>query len=150
MIWQDSSHKLIYQGSHLMTELTPLERALLTTFLMYPKQPLTKTKLIEESWPEDVARAGVSDNSLFQLIRSLRRKLQANSYSKYDYIENWRAYPEGGYIFYPNGKQPSDVNVETAPLHELLGQVPILNEIIKKQQQTLTLLYEIIGEVHSE
>jgi DNA-binding response OmpR family regulator len=76
-------------------------------FLANPKVFLTKTEIIANSWPEEIHRAGVSDDALYQLICSLRRKLQCDPFAHCNYIRNWRGSrdePEGGYRFFPDGQ----------------------------------------------
>lgn len=42
-------------------------------------------------------------DDLYQVIFGLRKKIEPNL-SKPSYLINWRAKPEGGYQFFPEGK----------------------------------------------
>lgn len=147
MIWQDKTTKMIYQGVCPLVELTPLERNLLYCFLRHPEMNLTKTELIENSWPPDTAREGVSDESLFTLIRSLRKKLAKGEFETYEYITNWRGYPEGGYRFNPSGKAFLKTPAQMEQPRPVLSQLNMLQKLITNQKQTLELLENLIEEV---
>jgi hypothetical protein len=45
----------------------------------------------------------VTDDSLYQVIGGLRKKVEPNPASPC-YIINWRGQPEGGYQFFPEGR----------------------------------------------
>ena len=102
-IWINERTHEIYVGKYPLFDLTPLQRSILLYFIKNPETYLTKTQLIENSWPDCSARNGVSDDALYQLIRSLRAKLKQFAPSNCQYIRTWRGIPEGGYRFLPNG-----------------------------------------------
>lgn len=101
-IWFDPATEEIYQGHTKIEGLSPLERAVLQFFIQHPHTRLSHTELINGAWPEDVARVGVSNESLYQIVRGLRKKIEANDEGS-TYIVNWRGQPEGGYRFFPEG-----------------------------------------------
>ena len=106
-ITQDERTGQIFQGTRPLLNLAPLERSLLRYFLANPQVFLTKTEIIANSWPEEIHRVGVSDDALYRLISSLRRKLQCDPFAHCNYIRNWRGSrdePEGGYRFFPDGQ----------------------------------------------
>ncbi|MBE7471840.1 MAG: hypothetical protein DPW09_13340 [Anaerolineae bacterium] len=102
-IWQDERTGELYQGQTLLADLTGLERAVLTFLLKQPRFSHTKTDLIFNAWPDELRQQGVSDNSLYQLISSLRRQIEPNP-SRPAYLVTWRGKPEGGYQFFPEGR----------------------------------------------
>lgn len=59
--------------------------------------------LIEAIWPEEVHKEGVSTEALYQVIRGIRKAIEADT-SKPRYLINWRGAFEGGYQFYPEGR----------------------------------------------
>lgn len=144
MIWLESTTNVIYQGTLPLVDLSPLERNLLLCFLENPGINLTKSQLIEATWPPDVHREGVSDDSLFRLIRSLRGKLSFGLYEKYDYVINWRGYPEGGYRFQPSGQEALTAVSDKANQHQLVLQLNRLQRLISNQKETIMLLEEIV------
>ena len=61
------------------TELTAKEHLLLAYFLAHPEIVCEKDELIQAVWPEDrIFEEGVRDDSLAQLIRRLRMKIEAD------------------------------------------------------------------------
>jgi DNA-binding response OmpR family regulator len=59
------------------TRLTAKENQLLACFLAHPGQVCAKDDLIRAVWPEDkVFEQGVRDDSLAQLVRRLREKIE--------------------------------------------------------------------------
>jgi hypothetical protein len=101
-IWLDPQTGEIYQGQTLLQDLTALERAVLTFLSRHPRLSHTKTDLIVNAWPDELRQQGVSDNSLYQLISSLRKAIEPNP-SLPVYLVTWRGRPEGGYQFFPEG-----------------------------------------------
>lgn len=57
-------------------ELTALEHRLLTFLQAHPGQICTKDDLIHAVWPEDRVISGLRDDSLAQLVRRLRQKIE--------------------------------------------------------------------------
>ena len=102
-IWLDSKTGELYRGQASITELAPLERSLLSVLVKTPGVRHTKSELIENVWPDDELPEGITDDSLYQVIKKLRRKIEPNP-AKPSYIINWRGQPEGGYQFFPEGR----------------------------------------------
>ncbi len=102
-IWQDEKTGLLYQGNKELTDLRPLEQAMLQYFVEFPYQQHNKSDLINSIWPEDVQREGVTDDSLYQIVRGLRKKIEPNP-SKPTYVVNRRGWPESKYQFFPEGQ----------------------------------------------
>jgi DNA-binding winged helix-turn-helix (wHTH) protein len=94
----------IYQGKRPLRELSNLERSLLTFFLENPCVKLTKDELILNAWPKEIVEdEGVSDESLYQVISALRRKIEPLRSKKPRYIVTWHG---NGYQFFPDGQAP--------------------------------------------
>lgn len=102
-IWLEEGTGEIYQGQILLANLTSLERSVLTFLVKYPRMRHTKTDLIISTWPEEIRRQGVTDNSLYQVILTLRRAIEPNP-NQPSYLVTWRGKPEGGYQFFPEGR----------------------------------------------
>ena len=101
-IQKDARSGEIYQGQTLITpKLTPLEGSVLDFFLEKPHIRHTKSYIIANAWPSDIDKQGVTDESLYQVVSGLRKKIEPGV--KPSYILNWRGWPEGGYQFYPEG-----------------------------------------------
>ena len=105
-IWFDEKLETIFRGGEEIQDLRPLEKEMLLFFIDNPHRQHSKSELIENVWPDDVYREGVTDDSLYQVVRGLRKKIEPNP-SKPTYVVSRRAYPESGYQFYPEG-QPSN------------------------------------------
>jgi len=75
-IWLDEATGELYQGQTPLASLAPLERAVLHFLVRHPRIQHTKTDLIVNTWPDDLRRYGVSDQSLYQLIMDLRKKIE--------------------------------------------------------------------------
>jgi hypothetical protein len=104
-IWLNEETDELYRGRIPLTNLTPLERAVLVFLTRYPRVRHTKTDLIANAWPDELCRQGITDDSLYQVIRGLRTKIEPIS-SKPRYIITWRGTgaQEGGYQFFPQGR----------------------------------------------
>lgn len=102
-VWLDEETGEIYQGQILLTDLTTLERAVLSFLIKNPRIKHTKTDLIVSTWPEETRKQGVTDNSLYQVIFAIRKIIEPNP-SEPLYLINWRGKPEGGYQFFPEGR----------------------------------------------
>ncbi|MBN1220255.1 MAG: winged helix-turn-helix domain-containing protein [Anaerolineae bacterium] len=102
-IWLDEQTGEIYQGQNMLKGLTNLERAVLSFLVNYPRIRHPKTDLIINTWPDELRQQGVSDNSLYQVILSLRRAIEPNP-GQPVYLITWRGKPEGGYQFFPEGR----------------------------------------------
>ncbi|HRW06010.1 MAG TPA: winged helix-turn-helix domain-containing protein [Caldilineaceae bacterium] len=99
----DATAKTLYHGEEPLTGLTPKESALLQFLVELPYLQHSYTDLIVAVWNEEERYHGVSNDSLYQLVRTLRLKIEPNP-SQPVYIVNWRGKPEGGYLFYPEGR----------------------------------------------
>ncbi|MEM7111626.1 MAG: winged helix-turn-helix domain-containing protein [Chloroflexota bacterium] len=128
--------RILHNGRYL--RVPPLEYNLLRYFLENPNARLTKSDIINNVWPDDVCREGVTDDALYRLIYSTRSCL-AREAPDVNYIETWRGQPEGGYIFSPgevdSAFKPlaafsklsgSDGSLDAATLHELARQMQLL------------------------
>lgn len=102
-IWLEEGTEELYQGQTLLVGLTPLERSVLRFLLAHPRQRHTKTDLIASTWPDELRRQGVTDDSLYQVIMELRKKIEPNP-ARPRYLLTWRGRPEGGYQFFPEGR----------------------------------------------
>ncbi|MCB0046291.1 MAG: winged helix-turn-helix domain-containing protein [Caldilineaceae bacterium] len=99
----DKRTDLLFQGEKAIDGLSPKEQAVLHFLAERPHQRHTYTSVIVAAWDEDERYNGVSNDSLFQVIRTLRRKVEPDP-SNPVYIVNYREKPEGGYLFYPEGR----------------------------------------------
>lgn len=99
-IWYDENADQFWQGAKNL-ELTPQQHAALSYFFRYPRQPLSKSDLIMAIWPTEWEE--VDEARLYQLIRQIRQKIEPNTAHPV-YLVNWRARPEGGYQFFPEGR----------------------------------------------
>jgi hypothetical protein len=104
-IWLDRNSGELYQGQSPLTNLAPLERELLRFFVAHPLVRHTKTDLILNAWPDEPYPLERSDDSVYQVIRGLRIKVEPDP-SKPRYIVTWRGSgaQEGGYQFFPKGR----------------------------------------------
>lgn len=102
-IWLDQATTEFYQGQIPLDGLTPLEREVLDFLIKHPRERHSKSVLIDHAWPDEFVREGIADDSLFQVIKKLRQKIEPIP-SKPCYIITWRGQPEGGYQFFPEGK----------------------------------------------
>ena len=102
-IWLDQETDVLYQDQTPVEGLSPLEREVLHFLVQYPQTRHTKTDLIINSWPDELRQQGVTDDSLYQVVSELRKKVEPNPV-KPCYIVTWRGKPEGGYQFFPEGR----------------------------------------------
>jgi DNA-binding response OmpR family regulator len=102
-IWLDEKTDELYQGQTLLEGLTDLERGVLHFLVRHPRMRHAKTDLIVNTWPDELRQQGVTDDSLYQIIRGLRKKIEPNP-ARPCYIITWRGRPEGGYQFFPEGR----------------------------------------------
>lgn len=103
LLWEDEAKGVLYQGTRPLDHLPPLEAALLTFFVRYPYKRHTYTKIIEAVWADEANVAGVTNEALAKQISNLRKRIEPNATDPI-YIINFRSKPEGGYVFYPEGK----------------------------------------------
>jgi hypothetical protein len=104
-IWLDEETGELYQGQTRLDGLAPLEEAVLHFLVKHPRIRHTKTDLIVAAWPDELRQEGVTDDSLYQVIKGLRKRIEPNP-SKPCYIITWRGLrtQEGGYEFLPDGR----------------------------------------------
>ncbi|MCA9954710.1 MAG: winged helix-turn-helix domain-containing protein [Anaerolineales bacterium] len=106
-IWRDSKSGVLYQGTQRVVGLRPLEEALLTFLVQNPYKPHTKTALIQAVWPEGTHIVGVTDDSLYQVVRGVRQKIEPKTAESPVYLVTKRGVDEGGYQFFPEGSPES-------------------------------------------
>ncbi|MBN2002320.1 MAG: winged helix-turn-helix domain-containing protein [Anaerolineae bacterium] len=102
-IWLNPQTDELYQDQTPLDGLAPLERSVLRFLVTHPKKRHTKTDLIVGAWPDELRRQGVSDDSLYQVVMELRKKIEPDPV-KPCYLVTWRGRPEGGYHFFPEGR----------------------------------------------
>ena len=102
-IWLDEATGELYQGQTRLVDLSPLEREVLLFLTRHPYVRHAKTDLIVGAWPDELRRQGVTDDSLYQVIRELRKQIEPHP-ARPCYIVTWRGQPEGGYQFFPEGR----------------------------------------------
>jgi DNA-binding winged helix-turn-helix (wHTH) protein len=102
-IWLNRETGDLYQGQTVLENLAPLERAVLQFLVIDPRVRHTKTDLIVNAWPDELRRQGVTDDSLYQVVMALRKKIEPEP-AKPCYLITWRGRPEGGYQFFPEGR----------------------------------------------
>ncbi|MEZ4727699.1 MAG: winged helix-turn-helix domain-containing protein [Caldilineaceae bacterium] len=106
-IWIEEETDMLYQGDALLMGLAPKEQAILTFLAQQPRKRHTYTDLILNAWTERERYHGVTNDSLFQVVRSLRQKIEPDP-TQPIYLVNWRGKPEGGYLLYPEGRPAED------------------------------------------
>lgn len=102
-IWKDAATGEFYIGRSRMPDLANLERRALDFFLAHPLKQHSKTTVVESVWPDDAVEGGVMDDALYQVITSLRKKIEPRPSSP-AYLVTWRGKPEGGYQFFAEGR----------------------------------------------
>ncbi|MCP4415767.1 MAG: helix-turn-helix domain-containing protein, partial [Chloroflexi bacterium] len=102
-IWQDALTGDLYQGVQRIDGLRPLEEALLAFLIQNPYKPHTKSELITQVWPEGTHREGVTDDSLYQIVRGVRSKIEPKGADVPVYLRTKRGVTEGGYQFFAEG-----------------------------------------------
>ena len=102
-MWLDEDTGEIYQGETPLENLAALERSVLSFLIKHPRQRHTKTDLIISTWPDELRQQGVTDNSLYQVILTLRKAIEPDP-GEPSYLVTWRGKPEGGYQFFPEGR----------------------------------------------
>jgi|GEM_PF-532910 len=101
-IWLDEKAKLVYQGQEVVEGLTALQYEILRFLVNNPRIKHTHDDIIDNAWPEEEQRAGITPNALQVHMASLRKKLESNP-AKPRYFITWHGRP-GGYQFFPEGK----------------------------------------------
>lgn len=103
-IWLDEKTGELFQDQTPLTGLSPLAREVLIFLIQHPFQRHTKTDLIVNAWPDELRRNGVTDDSLYQVVKELRKKIEPDP-GQPRYLLTWRGRPEGGYQFFPEGRR---------------------------------------------
>lgn len=98
----DKSTRTIYQGQQAVEELTPLEYEILRFMIRNPHIKHTRDDVIDNAWPEEEQREGITPNALQVHIRNIRKKIEPNP-AQPCYLLTWHGRP-GGYQFFPEGK----------------------------------------------
>ena len=102
-LWLDQKTNEIMQDENVISNLSPLEDEVLKFLLKNPRMRHTKSEIIINAWPGNTHREGVTDDSLYQIVGSLRKKIEPVP-AKPSYLVTWRGQPEGGYQLYPEGR----------------------------------------------
>ncbi len=101
-IWLNHTAKAVYQGQTVIQNLTPLEYNILSFLTQHPRTKHTRDTIIDNAWPDEELREGITPNALQAHITGLRKKIEQNT-SKPRYLITWHGRP-GGYQFFPEGK----------------------------------------------
>lgn len=102
-IWFEPTTQMLYQGQQVLANLAPKEEEVLRFLVKQPGVRHTYTDLIVQVWSDEENYHGVSNDALFQVIKGLRRKIEPDP-AQPVYVVNWRGKPEGGYVFFPEGR----------------------------------------------
>jgi hypothetical protein len=102
-IWQRELTGELFQGSQRLDGLSPLEEALLTFLVRHPYKFHSKSEIIRHVWPADIHFEGVTDDSLYQVIRGVRQQIEPKTAESHVYLLTKRGVDEGGYQFFPEG-----------------------------------------------
>ena len=100
-IWMDE-YEQVYQGRKLV-DVQGLQKRILVFFITNPHKQHTHNTIIDNAWPEDELREGITPQALYYHIKELRKKLEPDP-DDFRYIVAWRGKPEGGYQFFPEGR----------------------------------------------
>lgn len=101
-IWLDEEARTVYQGEQLLEGLTNLQYEIVRFLLLYPRIRHTRDDIIDNAWPEEEQREGITPNALQVHIASIRKKIEPNP-AQPRYLLTWHGRP-GGYQFFPEGK----------------------------------------------
>jgi hypothetical protein len=101
-IWVDEKAKIIYQGQDSIEGLTALQYEILRFLIKNHRIKHTRDDIIDNAWPDEEQREGITPNALQVHIASLRKKIEPNP-AKPRYLITWHGRP-GGYQFFPEGK----------------------------------------------
>jgi DNA-binding response OmpR family regulator len=102
-IWFEPTSKTLYHGQQVLDNLTPKEADVLQFLVNHPGARYSYTDVIVQVWSDEENYHGVTNDALFQVVKGLRRKIEPNP-GEPVYVVNWRGKPEGGYIFFPEGR----------------------------------------------
>lgn len=106
-IWQKELTGEIFQGNQRLDGLRLLEEALLSFLIRHPYKFYTKSNIIRQVWPEGTHLEGVTDDSLYQVVRRVRQQIEPQTAESHVYLLTKRGVDEGGYQFFPEGR-PTD------------------------------------------
>lgn len=104
----DEKSEQFYQGQRLIEGLPPKEWKLLRFFVKNPYTRHTKTDIIVNVWTKPERKDGITDESLYRVIKEVRKLIEPPT--KRIYIISRRATKdkdkevEGGYQFFPEGR----------------------------------------------
>lgn len=98
-VWFNPKDDTYYQGKEPLEKLSPRAEAALEYFLDHPYKKCDKDALINHIWETPY----VTDDSVYQVIRELRRYLEPDSNNPV-YIINHRSVRGGRYQFFPEGR----------------------------------------------
>jgi hypothetical protein len=101
-IWLDEPARAIYQGQVALDELSGLQYEILRFLIKNPRTRHTRDDVIDNAWPEEDQRAGITPNALQVHIAAIRKKIEPNPATP-RYLLTWHGRP-GGYQFFPEGK----------------------------------------------
>jgi len=101
-IWLDEQTKTIYQGQDPIEGITTLQYEILRFLIKNPRAKHSQDAVIDNAWPEEDHREGITPNALQVHIASIRKKIEPNP-AKPRYLITWHGRP-GGYQFFPEGK----------------------------------------------
>jgi hypothetical protein len=101
-IWLDEQARAIYQGQAPLEELSGLQYEILRFLIKNPRTRHTRDDIIDNAWPEEDQRAGITPNALQVHIAAIRKKIEPNPATP-RYLLTWHGRP-GGYQFFPEGK----------------------------------------------
>ena len=99
-VWHDDRTGFVYQGKQPIDGLRPQEMAVLNYFLKNPFMRHSHQDLIENAWPDDAYKEGVTPDAIYQTIRGIRTRIEPNPSQPF-YLITWRG---GGYQFFPEGR----------------------------------------------
>ena len=101
-IWLDEATRTIYQGQTVLDELSGLQYEILRFLIKNPRVRHTRDDIIDNAWPDEENREGITPNALQVHIAAIRKKIEPNPGTPH-YLITWHGRP-GGYQFYPEGK----------------------------------------------
>lgn len=101
-IWIDEKTRIVYQGQTPIEDLTSLQYEILRFLVANPYTKHTRDDIIDNTWPEEDQREGITPNALHVHIASIRKKIEPNP-AQPRYFITWHGRP-GGYQFFPEGK----------------------------------------------
>jgi hypothetical protein len=103
IIWINEKKEQFYQGQRVIKGLPPKEWNLLHFFVKNPHMRHSKTEIIINVWSEKERLNGISDESLYRVIRVVRKLIEPISSNPSYIISRQARGLEGGYQFFPEG-----------------------------------------------